>query len=665
MAAKQPPSFCPYKGLQPYTEIDRAYFFGRERDREIIAANLYAAPLTILYGASGVGKSSVLLAGVVPHLRQTPRLAIVIFRAWQDAAFVSAFKHEVLRAVGQSLGNKEISVDPALPFDDFLLQCTHALRGTILVILDQFEEYFLYHPPLQTPDGFDAEFARAVNRKEIDVNFLLSIREDGLSKLDRFQGRIPNLLSNTLRLEHLDREAAISAIRKPLDEYNRSFANDRPPLGIEDELIEELLDEVRTGKVTLRQMGQGQVGGKAHDEPSNARIETPFLQMVLTRLWDEEMAVGSDVLRLSTLKQLGGAERIVRTHLDKEMDKLSPAERKIAARLFRFLVTPTGTKIALTPGDLVTFAELPTEQMEHVEPLLARLSLPDVRILRSVAPPPDQPDARRYEIFHDVLAPAILDWRLRYDEWQEQERIRREEQDRREQERAEAERQHQLAQARRLRWGVVVLALLLLAMGGLTFYAFQQRSTAMAEQLKAEEALAAFQNAREQTVQKTETIDAIVNTVKSAPALAEILPIITKPQAVLNQPSGKGQEPIVTRGRESIVTRGREPIATTIAKQPITIYIHIRDERQREGAQQIAAQLEKKGFVVPGIQLVDTGPPNTWLRYFHTGEQSEAIETVKILDDLNIDAKLQYVPGYETPQKVPLNQFVLWFASNS
>ena len=71
-------------------------------------------------------------------------------------------------------------------------------------------------------------------------------------------------------------------------------------------MIEELLDEVRTGKVTLRQMGQGQVGGKAHDEPSNARIETPFLQMVLTRLWDEEMAVGSDVLRLSTLQQLGG-----------------------------------------------------------------------------------------------------------------------------------------------------------------------------------------------------------------------------------------------------------------------------------------------------------------------------------------------------------------------
>jgi hypothetical protein len=639
MTTGLPPNFCPYKGLQPYTEADRAYFFGRERDREIIAANLYSAPLTILYGASGVGKSSVLLAGVVPALRQMPRLAIIVFRAWQNAAFVSAFKNEVLRAVRQCIDNKDISVDLALPLDEFLLDCTRALHGTILVILDQFEEYFLYHSPSQAADGFDAEFARAVNRKEIDVNFLLSIREDGLSKLDRFQGRIPNLLSNTLRLEHLDREAAISAIRKPLDEYNRRLPDGQRPMRVEDELIQGLLEEVRTGKVTLRQMGQGQLSARTYDERSETRIETPFLQMVLTRLWDEEIAAGSGVLRLSTLKQLGGAERVVRTHLDKEMDKLSQSERKIAVRLFRFLVTPTGTKIALTPGDLISFAELPTEQVEQVEPLLTRLSLPDVRILRSVAPPPDQPDARRYEIFHDVLAPAILDWRLRYDEQQEQERIRREEQERRERERAEAERQQQLGQARRLRWSMTVLALLLLAMGGLTLYAFQQRSAAMAEQQKAEEALAAFKNAQEQTIQKTETIDAIVNT-------AEILPIITKPKALLDQPSG----------------RGAGPIAGGTAKQPTSIYLHIRDEQQREEAKQIAAKLEEKGFVVPDIQLVDTGPANTQLRYFHTSEQSEAVETVRVLHNLNVDAKLQYISGYENSTRVSPHQFELWFA---
>ena len=75
-----PPLPCPYVGLQPYTEADIDYFFGRERDQRIIAANLGAARLTILYGASGVGKSSVLLAGVVPSLRARPRTAVAVVR---------------------------------------------------------------------------------------------------------------------------------------------------------------------------------------------------------------------------------------------------------------------------------------------------------------------------------------------------------------------------------------------------------------------------------------------------------------------------------------------------------------------------------------------------------------------------------------------------------
>ena len=71
MSAAMPKDFCPYKGLQPYTEGDRAFFFGRERDAQVIISNLYAAPLTVFYGASGVGKSSVLLAGAAPLLRKS------------------------------------------------------------------------------------------------------------------------------------------------------------------------------------------------------------------------------------------------------------------------------------------------------------------------------------------------------------------------------------------------------------------------------------------------------------------------------------------------------------------------------------------------------------------------------------------------------------------
>ena len=61
----------PFKGLTPFEDfdLDAVLFFGREREREVIAANLLASRLTVLYGASGVGKSSVLRAGVAHHLR--------------------------------------------------------------------------------------------------------------------------------------------------------------------------------------------------------------------------------------------------------------------------------------------------------------------------------------------------------------------------------------------------------------------------------------------------------------------------------------------------------------------------------------------------------------------------------------------------------------------
>jgi hypothetical protein len=48
-----------------YSESDSEFFFGRELDRDVITANLIASRLTLLYGPSGVGKSSVLHAGVL------------------------------------------------------------------------------------------------------------------------------------------------------------------------------------------------------------------------------------------------------------------------------------------------------------------------------------------------------------------------------------------------------------------------------------------------------------------------------------------------------------------------------------------------------------------------------------------------------------------------
>ncbi|MBC7909363.1 MAG: PD40 domain-containing protein, partial [Pyrinomonadaceae bacterium] len=483
MFSEPPQNSCPYKGLQPYTEADRAYFFGRERDQEIVASNLYAASLTILYGASGVGKSSVLLAGVVPQLRREPRLAVVVFRQWQDAGFATMLKSETLRAVAEKTG-KAVDVDLSLPLDEFLLQCGKHLRGPIFLIFDQFEEFCLYHPPTQSDEGFDAEFARAINRQEVDANFLLSMREDGLSKLDRFRGRIPRLLGNMLRLEHLGMEAGREAVLKPLASYNRDLKEGQPQVSIEDGLVESLLDQVKTGKVTITQPVQGQASNAHLPDHSgeDARIETPFLQMVLTRLWNEELAAGSHTLRLETLHRLGGAQSIVRTHLDMVMDKLAESDRNVAAPLFRYLVTPSGMKIAHMPADLASYAELPDEDVSRV---LMLLSSPEVRILRSVAPPPDQPDNLRYEIFHDVLGASILDWRRRYTDEQTQKAVRLQESERYKREQEEATRERERREARRLRKIVAILSLLLIVTIASTIIAFYQRKISRSSKIAA------------------------------------------------------------------------------------------------------------------------------------------------------------------------------------
>src|SRR5215207_6624772 len=91
-----PARTTPYKGLVPYSDSDddARLFFGRERERDAILANLLTARLTVLYGESGVGKTSVLHAGVAYHLRGraqrdltergAPEAIVTVFDRWRD-----------------------------------------------------------------------------------------------------------------------------------------------------------------------------------------------------------------------------------------------------------------------------------------------------------------------------------------------------------------------------------------------------------------------------------------------------------------------------------------------------------------------------------------------------------------------------------------------------
>ena len=455
------PPLSPYKGLTPFTEKDAAFFFGRESEREIIAANLLAARLTILYGPSGVGKSSVLFAGVVGDLHRrarenseddgSPGFAVVVVRSWRDHP-LETVRAAARASVVEVLGRDDLPDPPAgATLADLLDHWAAQVEGKLLVVFDQFEEYFLYHEHERGPGSLDEELPRAVNRPDVRANVLISIREDALAKLDAFKGRIPNLFANFLRLDRLDRRAARSAILGPIEELNRRSGD--VSYEVEPALVDAVLAEVAVGRIDPGLSGRGVVDGAEE----SGRVEVAYLQLVLQRVWEVETEAGSRTLRLETLRRLGGAERIVEDHLERALGRLTPSQKDIAARIFGYLVTPSGTKIAHDVRDLARYASVDEAELEGVVIVLA-----GERILRSLTG--EGEDGRRYEIFHDVLAAAVLAWTTRYEAARALE-----------QQRLEAEHRH-----RRLVAVAGISLVALAAMLAVTVFALVQRSNASA-----------------------------------------------------------------------------------------------------------------------------------------------------------------------------------------
>jgi WD40 repeat protein len=412
----------PYKGLAPFadSELDALLFFGRERECAAVAANVLANRLTVLYGPSGVGKSSLLGAGVARRLRELSGAPVVVHDSWAEDP--AARLIESVRAECGELGTTAGLVDT--------IAAGAQQTGELHLLLDQFEDYMLYH-------GLEGPLSEALpellRRPGLRVNVLLALRDDALAELDEFAGRIPELFSNLLRLDRLDREAGRAAILGPLARYGELTGEE---FTAEDALVETVLDEAST----------------------EAGVEAPYLQLVLERLWEREQAEGSTTLRLSTLRAIGGARAVVREHVRGALERLPLAEQDAAARVVRQLVTPSGRKVSHEPADLAEYARVEDAELR---PLLETLGRE--RIVRGVNGLQGAPI--RYEIFHDVLGPPILAWQAEYQLRQERIRARR--------------------QRRRLLAIIAAGAVALAIVAGIAAYALVQRSDARTQARRA------------------------------------------------------------------------------------------------------------------------------------------------------------------------------------
>lgn len=402
---------APYVGLTYFTEADSAVFFGREAERRLISTTLLASRFTVIYGESGVGKSSLLRAGAVHDLRELalrelsegrsgnggrrPSHVALVFADWQDDPVAKLDLAIAEAAAAYGLPAKPVG---ATTFYELIERWAELLDTTLVIVLDQFEEYLLYHPAAD--DDLGVGLAQAIENPDLSVRFAIGIREDALAKLDRFEDLIPNLFDNYVRVDHLDEAAGEAAIRGPIDRYNEARPAGKGPVELDDALVGAVLAQVRTDAIRGSSTGQGTA-----TDGGETTIEAPFLQLVMERLWEEDAASGR--LSKETLDRLGGAQKIVLSYLDGAMKALSRREQDVAAAVFRDLVTPSGQKIAQTPADLAKLSGKDEARIRQGLELLA-----SQRIVRPVAPAPESTDAR-YEIFHDKLADPILDWRSR------------------------------------------------------------------------------------------------------------------------------------------------------------------------------------------------------------------------------------------------------------
>jgi len=235
-----------YPGIRPFTEGQKELFFGRDNDRERLLSLVLLEKLTVLFGKSGYGKSSLLNAGIAPDLakesRQGRREYVPIFIRFHSRAGNESYHW--FDWFSFQIGQKMPSSDPAIYEQRGFLPQT--IWGELkrrqtspyqifILIFDQFEEIFTY--PEEQQEAFKAQLADLLyadipeyleqyedkhTPEEVELMSLnlearavISIRSDRLSDLDQMKDKLPAILNKRYELRALTPDQARDALVIP------------------------------------------------------------------------------------------------------------------------------------------------------------------------------------------------------------------------------------------------------------------------------------------------------------------------------------------------------------------------------------------------------------------------------------------------------------------
>jgi len=388
----------PWLGLASFTEETQAYFYGREAEVAELARRVQRKTLTLLFGQSGLGKTSILGAGIVPKLRglgfcpvylridyspETPspseQLKAAIFRAtgesgqWTQAGVAVAGESlwEFLHHRGDVLHDASgRPLTPLLIFDQFeeiftLAQGDSFGRARAAEFIEDLADLVENRPPkaLEAAIEQDETTAERFDFTRSDYRLLIALREDYLAHLEAFKAAMPSITQNRMRLAPMTGEQALAAVLKP------------------------------GGKLVSQEVAEAIVRFTAGgSELRNAEVEPSLLSLICRELNNARIAQGRSEISADLLA--GSHDTILAEFYERAL-----ADQPLAVRHF-------------IEDDLLTesgFRESIAEERVH-NAFTAAGAAPDAlatlvnrRLLRIE----ERLDLRRVELTHDVLCSVV------------------------------------------------------------------------------------------------------------------------------------------------------------------------------------------------------------------------------------------------------------------
>jgi eukaryotic-like serine/threonine-protein kinase len=315
------PDGNPYRGLHSFEAEHRALFFGRLAEIGAVIDRLRSDPLVLVAGDSGVGKSSLCRAGVLPHVEEN---ALGDARAWSVVSLVPGRRPLVALAaalaphlaVDEEALLKSLCLEPAALARS--LRRHHGDAKGLVLFVDQLEELVTMGDETETE--ILGEALRPLTANVPGVRLLMTVRSDFLTRVLAVTGFGDEVSRRLYLLRPLSIEGTRDAIVGPARAKGVAFETDA--------LVSTL---VASAAITE--------GG------------LPLLQFALAELWDAR-DVPRAAITATALAAIGGVGGALARHADEVLLGLAPEPRAASRRILIALVTLDGTRARRTEAEL-------------------------------------------------------------------------------------------------------------------------------------------------------------------------------------------------------------------------------------------------------------------------------------------------------------------------